>query len=738
MSAGALAGLEPRLLWSHFEELTRIARPSKEEEAARAHVLSWARERGLGSDVDEVGNVVVRVPATTGREGAPVVVLQAHLDMVCERDPESPYDPRAGRINLQREGDWVLADGTTLGADNGIGVAAALAAAEDADVPHGPLELLLTVSEEQGLDGAKALDPGLVAGRLLVNLDGTSDDAITVGCAGSAHTFVRLPLRPEAPPEGWVSLEVSLSGAKGGHSGGDIARGRANAIKVLGRTLSSAHEPSGFRLALLQGGVSRNAIPREANAVVTLDPAAVPVFRLVAGDALAALRERYATSDEGLELSVEPAELSRASSPAETSAALALVVALPSGVLGMTPDVPGAVETSTSLNVATTDGGVLTLASMTRSSSPAALDDAIAASMAVARLARAEIEVVRSYPPWRPDLGSSLLATTRATFLRLFDAEPRLEVVHGGLECAVIGGRLPGVEMIAIGPEIVGPHAPGERLSIPATRASTSCSRPCWATSPRSRQPASLLQGTPAAAPSETVGVQHDDPPALQPHRPALLVLAQHPVHRRARGTRHRREVLLRQWHDRRSVTLPVRPGELADAPSHPRLGVHEVRLHDPVARPAQLLGEQAEQDVLHTGVASLEAREVVSVDGARLTVLERRHRRAAALVRGEQRELAERVPGPDDVQQHVVPDRGRDANGEAAADDEVERLREIVPVEHDLPLPERAPACDREELADVVRRQTLEQWRLHGGSVRHDRDTRNVATKNDRRADSS
>jgi len=470
VSTDTLTGLEPRLVWSHFEALTRIPRPSKEEEAAREHVLSWARERGLESDVDPAGNVVVRVPATTGREHAPVVVLQAHLDMVCERDLGSPNDPRAGRIDVLRDGDWVLADGTTLGADNGIGVAAALAAADDGDVSHGPLELLLTVSEEQGLDGAKALDPGLVAGRLLVNLDGTSDDAITVGCAGSAHTFLRLPLRLEPAPEGWVSLEVSLAGAKGGHSGADISRGRANAIKALGRILSSAHDQEPFRLTRLSGGVSRNAIPREASAVIGLAPASEPAFRRAARDALAALRERYATSDEGLELSVEPAADEGAASDEETAAALDLVAALPSGVLGLTPGVaPAPVETSTSLTLASTDGVVLALGSMTRSSSTGALDEAVATFEAVARLSGAEIEVRRSYPPWRPDLGSSLLATARETFVGLFDAEPRLEVVHGGLECAVIGDRLEGIEMISIGPEIVGPHAPGERLSIPAT-----------------------------------------------------------------------------------------------------------------------------------------------------------------------------------------------------------------------------------------------------------------------------
>ena len=206
-----LAGLEPALVWERFIELTRIARPSKEEEAAREHVVAWATTRDLDTSVDDEGNVVVRVPGRAGRDGAPTVVLQSHLDMVCERDPDSPYDPRKGRINVVVDEDWVLAEGTTLGADNGIGVAAAMAIADDPEIEHGPLELLFTVSEEQGLDGAKALDPSLVSGRLLVNLDGTSDDAVTVGCAGSAHTFVRVDLELEPRQRDHVALEVVLS-----------------------------------------------------------------------------------------------------------------------------------------------------------------------------------------------------------------------------------------------------------------------------------------------------------------------------------------------------------------------------------------------------------------------------------------------------------------------------------------------------------------------------------------------
>jgi len=465
-----LDGLEPAVVWERFAELTRIARPSKEEEAAREHVLAWATARDLDTSVDDEGNVVVRVPASPGRDSAATVVLQSHLDMVCERDPDSPYDPRKGRINVVVAGDWVHAEGTTLGADNGIGVAAAMAAAEEPEIVHGPLELLFTVSEEQGLDGAKALDPSLVSGRLLINLDGTSDDAVTVGCAGSAHSFVRILLELERVRPDHVALEVVLSGAKGGHSGGDIASGRVNAIKALGRILARGFEQEPFRLARLGGGVSRNAIPREARASVSLEPDAEPAFRAAAEQELAALREQYAGFDDDLTLSIERSLETRTTGEPATARMLDLVATIPTGVIAMNPALPGTVETSTSLTVASTEDGTLTLASMTRSSNARALEEVVATIAALARSAGARIEVVRSYPPWRPDPESRLLDVSKATFERLFGVEPALAVVHGGLECAVIGTKLQGVEMISIGPEIVGPHAPGERLSISGTQ----------------------------------------------------------------------------------------------------------------------------------------------------------------------------------------------------------------------------------------------------------------------------
>ena len=282
-----LAGLEPAGVWEHFSELTRIARPPKEEAAAREHVSAWADRLGFESEADAEGNLVVRATASPGREAAPVVVLQSHLDMVCERDPDSSYDPRAGRILVEVEGDWVIAPETTLGADNGIGVAAAMAVAEDSEVARGPLELLFTVSEEQGLDGAKALDPALVSGRLLLNLDGTSDTSLTIGCAGSTHTFTRLPLPLEPVPDDHVVLEVAVSGARGGHSGGDIAKGRANAIKALGRVLGRETAPVGparrrcepQRAAAGGAGSRRGSrggcLPRGCRAGARRDPRAV-------------------------------------------------------------------------------------------------------------------------------------------------------------------------------------------------------------------------------------------------------------------------------------------------------------------------------------------------------------------------------------------------------------------------------------------------------------------------------
>jgi dipeptidase D len=456
--ADPFAGLEPARFWRHFEALTKIPRASHEEEQVVAHVLAWAGARGWATRRDEAGNLVVAVPATPGREGAARVILQGHLDMVCERDPASPYDPRAGRIHVVRDGEWLRADGTTLGADDGVAIAAMMAVAEAAP-PHGPLELLMTVAEETGLSGAAALDPELISGTVLLNLDSEEDASLTVGCAGSIDTIVRFDA-PRAAVAGPL-LRVTVSGGRGGHSGGDIALGRANAIKALGRALRAAPE---LRIVSFDGGAARNAIPRDATAVMAAGAEALAAIEAEAR----AIADAYRAGDPGVRVTVAAAGEAGAEawSVSDSARILDLVAAIPTGPLGMSPDFPGVVETSSSLGVATTTDAQLTLRSLSRSANDAALPDVTDAIAAVARLAGAAYEPGHGYPGWRPDLESPLLATTTAVHERLFGAPPQITLTHGGLEAAIIAAKRPGIDAISFGPQIEGPHAPGERVHI--------------------------------------------------------------------------------------------------------------------------------------------------------------------------------------------------------------------------------------------------------------------------------
>jgi dipeptidase D len=378
--------------------------------------------------------------------------------MVCEREPGSPNDPRDGRIAVVRDGDWLRAEGTTLGADDGVAIAAMLALAEDAAAPHGRLELLMTVAEEIGLAGAQALDPTLVTGDLLLNLDSEEDGALTIGCAGSEDhvlTFVA----PCAPlPAGAEVLAVTVHGGRGGHSGGDIAAGRANAIKLLALALRGA---GAIRIAAFDGGASRNAIPRDAVALVVGDD-----LRAVVAAADAAARRTYRRTDPGVRIDAAPARAADAWDAAASARLLDLVALLPAGPLAMSPDFAGLVETSSSVGVAASDGERVTIRCLSRSQDDDALPVVRAQIEAAARLAGAAHESLGSYPAWRPDPEAPLLATAVATFERLFGATPEVAATHGGLETALIGAKRPGLPMLSFGPEIQGPHAPGERLRI--------------------------------------------------------------------------------------------------------------------------------------------------------------------------------------------------------------------------------------------------------------------------------
>jgi dipeptidase D len=466
-----LSGVEPRACWGHFEALTRIARPSQHEEAVIEHVRSWADQHGFALQQDAARNLLVRVPATARRDSAPVLVLQGHLDMVCERLPGSANDPAEGRIELLRDGDWLTADGTTLGADDGIGVAAMMALAEDASLPHGPLELLMTVNEEVGGpgEGASGLDPSLLSGRTLLNLDSEEDGKLTVGSASSTDTSLRVEKPREPVDAGAVTLSVSVSGGLGGHSGTDIARGRANAIKVLGRTLREALGVTQFRLVSLAGGKSWNAIPRDASALCSVPSEGEAAFRGAVEAAATVVRDAYGKTDPGVAVAVASAPDEAEAWTAEgTRDLIDVVAAAPSGPLAMSPDFEGLVETSTSVGQAVTDGAALTLHSLSRSSNAGALPEVIAALDAVARLAGGSLEIGLADPGWRPDLDSPVLEVCRRVYERVFGAPPVVTAVHAWLETAVIGDRVPGgLDMLSIGPQIEAPHSPDERVSVP-------------------------------------------------------------------------------------------------------------------------------------------------------------------------------------------------------------------------------------------------------------------------------
>jgi len=433
------------------------------------HVRRWADAHGFDLVQDAGRNLVIRVPASPGLESAAVVTLQGHLDMVCERDPSSSNDPAEGRIELVRDGEWLKANGTTLGADDGVAIAAMMALVEDESTRHGPLELLMTVAEEVGLEGANALDGSLLTGSILINLDSEEDGVLTVGCAGSTDTWIRVEAPREACSPDAVTLSVVAGGGLGGHSGVQIALGHANAIKVLGRVLREAHAAVPYWLVSFDGGKSRNAIPRDAVAVCSVPGDKESAFRAAVESATSVVRDAYSKTDPGATVTVENADQAAEAWTEETTTRLLDVVALvPTGPLAMSPDFDDLVETSTSLGEAATEGTRLTLHSLSRSSNDAALPEVVAALDAAARLAGGTLEVKHNYNGWRPDLDSHLLAVARTVYERLFGEPPVVTAIHAGLETSVIGSKVGRhLDMLAIGPQIEGPHSPDERVKIP-------------------------------------------------------------------------------------------------------------------------------------------------------------------------------------------------------------------------------------------------------------------------------
>ena len=458
--------LQPAFVWEHFATLCLIPRPSKGEARLRDHLRGWAEARGLATIVDAAGNLIVRKPASPGREAVPGVVLQSHLDMVCQANADMPHDfTRDPIVPVLRDG-WLVADGTTLGADNGIGVALILAALEDRELVHGPLEALFTVDEESGMGGARGLDPHVLQGRRLLNLDTEEWGQFYLGCAGGVDVNVRRPGRPETPPDGFAGLRIDVRALRGGHSGINIHEGRGSAIKLLVRVLRELGKRWPFRLSTLQGGTARNALPREASAVVALPGGAMADLKAVLAELQATFRVELAGVDGNVTVSSTTCEIGNVIAATEQALWLAALHAAPQGVRRMSVRVPGVVETSNNLGIVNLEPEAGACNFMVRSLVDSAGVELANEIVSLFALSGTEAQQSGHYPGWAPNPGSPLLSLCQTVYRDTFDSESTTQVIHAGLECGIIGGKYPEMDMVSFGPTIHGAHAPGESVEV--------------------------------------------------------------------------------------------------------------------------------------------------------------------------------------------------------------------------------------------------------------------------------
>lgn len=460
--------LEPTALWNHFADLNAVPRPSKREDRVIAFMKSFGEQLGLETRVDTSGNVIIRKPATSGMEDRPVVILQSHLDMVHQKNANTDFDFDQEGIRSYIDGDWVTAEGTTLGADNGIGVAAIMTLLSSCDIPHPPIEALFTIDEETGMTGAKGLDESLLTGKVLLNLDSEEDDELTIGCAGGIDTNTRMSYRQIAPPANATVWKITISGLKGGHSGIDIHLGRGNANKLLTRLLYKTGGSHQLSLADFDGGSLRNAIPREATATVTVPQDVGERFQALFKMRSDAIQQEYKTIEPDLNIVLSPSdELPQlVMHPEDQEKVINALYAVPNGVYRMSPEIPGLVETSSSLaRVIINDGNFVTQ-SLQRSSVESGKQDIANSVRATFESIGAEVENGGDYPGWAPNPNSSILSVMEELYVQLFGQRPKVSACHAGLECGIISEHYPGLDMISFGPTIRHPHSPDEKVSI--------------------------------------------------------------------------------------------------------------------------------------------------------------------------------------------------------------------------------------------------------------------------------
>ena len=462
-----LKDLQPQAVWEQFEALTRVPRPSKKEERVIEYLIDFARRHGIEWQRDAIGNVVMRKPATEGYESRPTVILQSHMDMVCEKNSDVEFDFERDAIRAVVDGDWVRAEGTTLGADDGIGMAASLALLLDDEAQHGALEVLFTVDEETGLTGAFNLGEGMLTGKYLINLDSEDEGEIFIGCAGGVDTVATFALEQEATPAEYSFYRVDVKDLVGGHSGDDINKGRANSNKLIARLMLSSQEQLGARVSRIEGGNLRNAIPREAYAVVGVPKENAAAFEALVQSYTNNVKAMFTTTEPDMNITFGSVEgITSVLTQDLQSRLLTALVSVPNGVIAMSQAVEGLVETSTNLASVKFVGEQIVVTTSQRSSVESdkhAVKDSVHNCF---ELSGAAVEHSDGYPGWEPNPDSELLKRTVESYEALFGVTPKVRAVHAGLECGLFLEKYPHLEMVSFGPTVTGVHSPDERINI--------------------------------------------------------------------------------------------------------------------------------------------------------------------------------------------------------------------------------------------------------------------------------
>ncbi len=462
-----IRNLEPKSLWNHFAELNAVPRASKKEERVIAFIVDFGKKLGLPVSVDETGNVLIKKPASKGMEGRSVVALQSHLDMVHQKNEDTKFDFDTEGIKMVVDNDWVKAKGTTLGADNGIGVAAIMAILASDDIPHPPIEALFTIDEETGLTGAQGLKGGVLNASILLNLDTEDDRELTIGCAGGIDVMGNGSYAEEKTPAGMSPYRIGVKGLTGGHSGMDIHLGRGNANKLMNRILAAAAKEFGLRVSSIDGGGLRNAIPRESFAIVVVPSANEKAFSNFAVAQQGILKAEYRTTDPEIQVVLEKTETpATVMAEKDQSALLKSIYACPNGIFRMSPDIKDLVQSSNNLARIIVGAGKFSVQNLTRSSVETEKMDVVNAIKSTFELCGMEMSTTEGYPGWTPNPESSIVKLMSGLYTEMFAGKPHVNACHAGLECGILGKHYPKMEMISFGPNIHGAHSPDEKVQI--------------------------------------------------------------------------------------------------------------------------------------------------------------------------------------------------------------------------------------------------------------------------------